>query len=165
VTRSRYADYAIFGALALAGVMLLFARGSGPEVGVEAADFELPFVEGNGSFRLEDQRGKRVVLEVFASWCGSCRRIAPDLAALHRERGKDVVFVAVSVDDSREKALAAKQQWGIPYPVLHDDGSVAKSYGVRMLPTLLVIDEQGQIRHAVSGAPSRSKLERWLDEP
>jgi peroxiredoxin len=165
VTLSRYADYAIFGALAVAGGMLLFARSGGPKVGGKAADFELPLVEGDGTFRLEDQRGKRVVLEVFASWCGSCRRIAPDLAALHGERGKDVVFVGVSVDDSREKALSAKQRWEIPYPVLHDDGSVAKSYGVSMLPTLLVIDEQGEIRHAVNGAPSRSELERWLDEP
>lgn len=165
MTPSRYVDYAIFGALAVAGVMLLSARSGGPEAGGKAADFELPFVEGEGTFRLEDQRGKRVVLEVFASWCGSCRRIAPDLAALHRERGKDVVFVGVSVDASREKALTAKQRWQIPYPVLHDDGSVAKAYAVSVLPTLLVIDEQGEIRHAVNGAPSRAQLERWLDEP
>jgi hypothetical protein len=49
--------------------------------------------------------------------------------------------------------------------VLHDDGSVAKAYAVSVLPTLLVIDEQGEIRHAVNGAPSRDQLERWLDEP
>lgn len=165
MTLSRYADYAIFGALAVAGVALLMARSGGPDVGGPAADFELPLVDAAGTFKLADHRGKRVVLEVFASWCGACRRVTPELAALHRERGDDVVFVGVSVDDSPEQARAAKQGWGIPYPVVLDDGSVAKSYGVSVLPTLIVIDEAGEIRHAANGAPSRAQLERWLDAP
>lgn len=165
MTLSRYADYAIFGAIAVAGVALVMARSGGPDVGGQAADFELPLVDSDGSFKLADHRGKRVVLEVFASWCGACRRVTPELAALHRERGDDVVFVAVSVDDSPERARAAKERWGIPYPVLLDDGSVAKDYGVSVLPTVILIDESGEIRHATNGAPSRSELERWLDAP
>ncbi len=163
MTLSRYADYAIFGALAVAGVALLMARSGGPSVGGQAADFELPLVDGDGHFKLADHRGKRVVLEVFASWCGACRRVTPELAAVHRERGDDVVFVGVSVDDSVEQARAAKERWGIPYPVLLDDGSVAKDYDVSVLPTVIMIDEAGEIRHATNGAPSRRELERWLD--
>lgn len=165
MTLSRYVDYAIFGALAVAGVMLFVSRSGGPDVGSQAADFELSHVDGEGSFKLADQRGKRVVLEVFASWCGACRRVTPELAALHRERGDDVVFVGVSVDDSKERARAAKERWGIPYPVVLDDGSVAKGYDVSVLPTLILIDEAGEIRHASNGAPSRAELERWLDKP
>ena len=165
MTLSRYTDYVIFGALAVAGVMLLVSRSGGPDVGGQAADFELPHVDGEGSFKLADQRGKRVVLEVFASWCGACRRVAPELAALHRERGDEVVFVGVSVDDSPERARAAKERWGIPYPVVLDDGSVAKGYDVSVLPTLIMIDEAGEIRHAANGVPSRAELERWLDAP
>lgn len=164
MTLSRYVDYAIFGALAVVGVTLLMARSGGPEVGGTAPDFALPLVDGDGEFKLADQRGKHVVLEVFASWCGACRRVTPELAALHRERGDDVIFVGVSVDDSPERARAAKERWGIPYPVLLDDGSVANGYGVSVLPTVIIVDESGKIRHATSGAPSRAELERWLDE-
>lgn len=165
MTLSRYADFAIFGAIAVAGVALLMARTGGPDVGGQAADFELPLVDGDGNFTLADHRGKRVVLEVFASWCGACRRVAPELAALHRERGDEVVFVGVSVDDSPERARDAKERWGIPYPVVLDDGSVAKNYDVSVLPTVIVIDEAGEIRHATNGAPSRAQLERWLEAP
>jgi cytochrome c biogenesis protein CcmG/thiol:disulfide interchange protein DsbE len=163
VTLSRYADYAIFGALAVAGVALLMARSGGPEIGGPAPDFALPLVDGEGEFKLAEHRGKRVVLEVFASWCGACRRVTPELAALHRELGDGVVFVGISVDDSPEQARAAKERWGIPYPVLLDDGSVAKDYDVSVLPTVIVIDEAGEIRHATNGAPSRAQLKRWLD--
>lgn len=157
-------DYVIWAALAVSVVVLLeHHRSSGPEEGSNAAAFSLPLLGGEGRFDLASQRGKPVVMEVFASWCGTCRRATPVLSEMYRSHaGKGVAFVGVSVDESRRDAEQARAEWGIPYPVAHDDGSVAQGYSVSLLPTVVLIDRHGVVRRSVAGVPSKRELDEFL---
>lgn len=162
---SKLLDFAFYlGVVALFGVLVL-RGGSGPREGAQAHAFELPLASGAGQFRLADQRGKPVLLEVFASWCGACERAAPMVDEVYREAAKQgVVFVGVSVDDDAKAAARVEQSWPISYPVALDDGSVQRGYGVSLLPTFVLIDRDGTIKRVSSGVPSRRTLSRWLSE-
>jgi cytochrome c biogenesis protein CcmG/thiol:disulfide interchange protein DsbE len=147
------------------GVALVAKKESGPPVGDLAAEFDLPIADSTSRVKLSELRGAPVVVEVFASWCGACRQAAPMLheAALSK-RQSDVHFVGVSVDADPRVAARLKDSWDIPYAVLHDDGSVAAKYRIQVLPTVIVIDADGHVRHVSSGAPRAETLEAWLGE-
>ncbi len=156
--------YVIYFVVAAAIFAFMSRRNSGPAENVPAKDFELPAVSGT-NFHLADQHGHPVVIEVFASWCPTCRRTAPMLAdAARTTRARKVQFVGISVDDSSAQASAVKRAWNIPYPVLHDDGRFARLYKISLLPTIIVIDAEGRVRHVTTGMPRRSTLEGWLSD-
>ena len=162
---SKAVDLALYAGIA--GMFgLLVTRGeSGPRAGSQAKPFELPLASGSGSFNLAEQRGKPVLLEVFASWCGACEHAAPMVDEVYRDAQKQgVVFVGVSVDGEPRAAQRAKESWPIAYPVAVDDGRVQKAYGVSLLPTFVLIDKDGNIKRVSSGVPSRRTLSRWLSE-
>jgi thiol-disulfide isomerase/thioredoxin len=148
------------------GALLLGRRSSGPATGEQAADFSLPVVAGTpGEFRLAEQRGKPVLVEVFASWCGVCRRTAPTVGrAAEQPRKRDVRFVGISVDDSAEEARRVALEWRIPYDVLHDTGQFARSYHIESLPTFVLIGDDGRVLEVNVGALSEAQLERWMGE-
>lgn len=161
---SRWLKYVIYFAIAAAIFALMSRRSSGPDEGKPAADFELPAVSG-ATFHLAAQHGHPVVIDVFASWCPTCRRTAPMLDKASRAvRARKVTFVGVSVDKSSAQARAVKRAWNIPYPVLHDDGHFSKLYKITLLPTIIVIDAEGRVRHVAVGMPRRSTLEGWLSD-
>jgi thiol-disulfide isomerase/thioredoxin len=155
---------------ALGGAVYVLAhqfmrRSSGPKEGSAAAAFDLPLAGQPGRVSLAAQKGKPVLLEVFASWCGACKRTAPHMAEAWRaHHGENVTFLAVSVDDDAAAAGRIKQDWQLPFDVAIDDGSVSRGYDISMLPTLIYIDAQGTVRHAAAGVASRSDLEDWLAE-
>jgi cytochrome c biogenesis protein CcmG/thiol:disulfide interchange protein DsbE len=153
--------------LVIAGLFaLLIARsGEGPEEGAVAAPFSLKLVGSEGQFQLDQHRGKPVLMEVLASWCGACESAAPMLRDVHREATENgVVVVGVSIDQDAREAEQIKQSWGIPYPLALDDGSVKRGYGVSLVPTFVLIDRDGTIKRVSSGVPSRRTLSRWLTE-
>ena len=161
---SRWLDYAIWAALGIGLVHFMSGHSSGPDEGVAAVPFELSLANRDGVFRLADQRGKPVVMEVFASWCGACRRATPTLAEAYRAHGANATFIGVSVDPRREDVLAAKNDWGIPFDVAQDDGSVAQAYKVSRLPTVIVIGADGIVRHVTTGSMSASELAGHLGD-
>ena len=104
----------MWAALGVGLLYLMHGRSSGPDEGATAAPFELPLANRDGTFRLADQRGKPVVIEVFASWCGACRRATPSLAEAYRAHGRQATFIGVSVDDRREDAARGEKRLGHP---------------------------------------------------
>jgi cytochrome c biogenesis protein CcmG/thiol:disulfide interchange protein DsbE len=161
---SRLIDYAIWAGLLAAVVFVVVRRHSGPETGTPAAAFDLPLVGSEARFNLAAQRGKPVLVEVFASWCGACRRAAPTLADAFADHRANVQFVGVVVDDDPREAARVKSDWGIPYDVAMDDGSVSRNYNVQLLPTIILIDKTGTVRRVTTGMPTRSQLEGWIAE-
>jgi thiol-disulfide isomerase/thioredoxin len=162
---SKAVDWALYAGVAgLFG--LLITRGeSGPRTGTEAKAFQLPLADASGSFSLSEHRGKPVLLEVFASWCGACEHAAPMVDEVYKDAQKQgVVFVGVSVDNDARAAERVKREWPISYPVAVDDGRVQKAYGVSLLPTFVLIDKDGSIKRVSTGVPSRRTLSRWLSE-
>jgi len=165
VKHSRYARYALYALLGLAALWFLRARG-GPQAGAPAPAFDLPVVGAADSkptrASLAAHQGKPLLIEVFASWCGTCRRSAPELKRAHAEYGDKLDFLGVSVDTAQEAAFLAKQQWGIPYAVAHDDtGAFARAYRIRVLPTFVLLDSQGRIAEVSAGMLSRGRLDEW----
>jgi thiol-disulfide isomerase/thioredoxin len=115
-----------------------------------APGFELKTLDG-GSFKLQDHKGKTVVLSFWASWCGPCRKELPELAKLQKERS-DVEIFAVNVD--RDKALAQKFLAITPVelPIIWDQDSVALGqYEVLSMPTLFVLDKNQVVTFRKTG--------------
>ena len=168
VVRDKLFEFARYAAIG-GGVYFLathFVRhSSGPKEGSAAAAFDLPLAGTNGRVSLAAQHGKPMLIEVFASWCGACKRSSPRLAEAFREHhDKDVTFLAVSVDEDPAAAARVKRDWQLPFDVAVDDGSVSRGYGISMLPTLIYIDAQGTVRHSAAGVVSRSEIDSWLAE-
>lgn len=162
---SKLVDYAMYAGVAGLFGVLVTRGGSGPAEGATAKPFDLPLASGQGAFKLEEHRGKPVLMEVFASWCGACEQAAPMVDEVYREaRQSGIVFVGVSVDNDAAAARRAQHEWPISYPVAVDDGQVQRNYGVSLLPTFVLIDGDGKVKRVSSGVPSRRTLSRWFSE-
>lgn len=162
---SRVIDFALYAAIAVMLYTFVSRKMSGPSEGTEAAAIDLPLVGDRGShFKLADHRGKPVLIEVLASWCGACRTSAPTVVEAFRKHGHGVEFIAVSVDSSEQEAARVKREWGIPYDVALDDGRLSKDYKIEVLPTFVLVGRDGKVRRVSTGAPSASELDRWLTD-
>lgn len=118
----------------------------GNKIGFTAPDFTLPAVDGR-EITLSDYRGRPVVLNFWASWCGPCRYEVPAFKALYeRYPEEQVVIIAVATQDdpdsARGYAIADKLNFVIP---VDPRGIVAGLYNIRGLPTTFIIDENGVI--------------------
>jgi peroxiredoxin len=141
---------AVAGVAALATLLVwkLTHQTPPPKVGAHAPLFSLQRLTGDGDLSLRSLRGRTVVLNFFASWCGPCKREAPDLEALWRQdRSHDLVVLGVDSNDSRGDALRFVHAHGVTYPVVSDpNGQVAaNSYGLANLPATWVLNPQGRI--------------------
>lgn len=112
---------------------------------------------------LEHLRGRYVVLNFFATWCGPCRQEHPEMKAFSEKYAgpQDPTIVAVVYDSNDvTNARSFFAQYGGGWPVLGDDGSkTAVDYGVRGLPESFVIDPEGKIKARITGALTSSSLE------
>lgn len=130
-----------------------------------APDFTLP-VAANGDagsrMQLSELRGKIVILDFWASWCGPCALQAPILDRVARRNSDDVVVLGINVDDSPDVALQYAKKKGLSYPILIDDGQAQGAYGASTLPTVVLIDEEGNIRQFVPGVMREAQLERAI---
>ena len=159
------ARYAAIGGCVYVLAAQFVRHSSGPKEGSAAAAFDLPLVGQAGRVSLAAQKGKPLLMEVFASWCGACKRSSPHLAEAWRAHQHDnVTFLAVSVDEDPSAASRVKNDWHIPFDVAIDDGSVSRGYGISMLPTLIYIDAKGTVRHAAAGTASRAEIDDWIAE-
>ncbi len=108
--------------------------------------------------------GKVTVLDFWAPWCGPCRLEMPVLEKLSKKHAGDgVVVMGVLVDADHSGARGVLQQLGIQYRQLDDDeGAAAKAYGIKTLPTLVVVDKCGTIRTYQTGFSDEEELEHAI---
>ncbi len=161
----RWVRYGLWFAAAAAVALMLSRRASGPAVGVLAPEVDLPVLASAGQrLKLGGALGTPMVIEAFTSWCAVCERSAPRFtAAALAPRKREVRFVGVSLDESAEAAQRAKDEWRLPYQVALDDGSFGRSFKIKLLPTLIVIDAEGRVRHVSTGRLDPDELEEQLD--
>jgi peroxiredoxin len=122
--------------------------------GEPAPNFQLRDMNGR-IVALSDLRGKVVLLNFWATWCGPCRVEMPAMERLYRayER-KDFEILAVSTDAQGVAVTRPFQQENkLTFPILHDaDFRVGLSYGARTLPMTFMVDRQGIVRQHIFGA-------------
>ena len=124
------------------------------KVGDEAPDFRLRDLDGNVT-SLSQFRGKVVLLNFWATWCGPCRVEMPAMEQLYRTFSRrEFQILAVSTDTQGVAVTRPFQQkTGLTFPILHDtDMQIGLTYGARSLPMTLMVDRQGIVRQKIFGA-------------
>ncbi|AYA36312.1 AhpC/TSA family protein [Hymenobacter oligotrophus] len=118
-------------------------------VGQLAPDISLPAPDGKPA-ALSSLRGKYVLVDFWASWCGPCRRENPELLKLYTAyRAKGLELYSVATDDKPEAWRKAIATDGLTWTQVFDDPAAAQptkeTYGIRALPTTILLDPQGRI--------------------
>jgi len=135
-----------------------------PDVGQPAPDFALVDVRDDGNvIQLSDFRGKVVVLNWYASWCGPCRSEMPAFEVAYENLGDDVVFFGVNLQETRQDAAAMLDDMATTYPsVLDPDGEVGQRYRVTGLPVTYIIDRDGMVVSGGQGVMTEETLRTEL---
>jgi thiol-disulfide isomerase/thioredoxin len=126
---------------------------AGPQVGADAPAIEVTTLDGK-KLALDKLRGKVVLLDFWATWCGPCVQEIPNMLSVHKEFGmrEDFVMISISLDQD-ERAVrgfieARKMTW---HQVFGESGGAEKAadtYGVNAIPALFLIDRQGKVAAA-----------------
>jgi len=131
-------------------------------VGSQAPGFDLSHLSGKGTVSLASLRGRPVVLNFWASWCGPCREEFPEFHELaQRHRGDDLAIVGITFRDLAGDARDFARQNGGTWTFAKggDGDPVARAYGVRSPPQTFFIDRTGVIRARAYGPPSPAALD------
>lgn len=135
--------------LLIVGFGIALARSHQDSIdGGPAPDFTLKPFNG-GTFQLSQKRGKVVLVNFWASWCGPCRAEAPLLNTLWNEyKNKGVEFIGVDYLDNRSDAQQFIKNFNMSYPAAPDDGTqVSSLYRVHAVPETYLIDKNGVIAY------------------
>ncbi|MBT5856251.1 TlpA family protein disulfide reductase [bacterium] len=130
---------------------------------ISAPDFSLQTLDGK-ELRLSDYKGKVVILNFWATWCGPCRLEIPGLIKLTKKyRQKDVVVIGVSTDTSAGPVASFIQEYGINYPIVMSTREMRQTYGgVTAIPMTFVIDQNQTIVNRLMGYESIEYFESYI---
>lgn len=136
--------------------------------GQPAKNFTYPDVNGK-EVSLSDFKGKVVVVDVWATWCGPCKGEIPFLKKLEEEmRGKDVVFIGVALDEAKDKQrwLDFVENENLGGVQLHASGwsQIARDYKIKSIPRFMVFDKKGNIVSESSPRPSSPQLKQMIEK-
>ena len=134
-----------------------------------APAFDLERLDRSGKLSLRSLRGKAVVINFAASWCGPCKREAPDLESTSRKyKSRGLVVVGVFWRDAKSESRRFAHRYGLTYPLVRDrDGSVGDDYGLSGVPETFFVDRRGRLvgEHVLGGihlAKNKPRFERGI---
>ena len=136
--------------LLLLSTNTLFA--SAELVGDTAPDFTLRSNQGENK-KLSELRGRVVLINFWASWCGPCTQELPKLSELKVLHGDDgFELLAINIDEEPEKAMKLMKKLGVDLTVLFDaDKQVSKQYQIDAMPMTIILDRSGEVRYIHRG--------------
>jgi peroxiredoxin len=155
----------LIGLVVVAIVWIVSARIAPPlmpaaaETNRPAPDFSLLTIDGK-ILRLNDLRGKIVVINFWGTWCEPCKEETPALQSAYEQlQGTDVEFVGINLRSQEELGApgdAAVQsfvdEYGVTYPIVYDsEGDVSRQYQISPIPVSYFVDDEGNIRYVYVG--------------
>ncbi|MBD8071450.1 redoxin domain-containing protein [Bacillus sp. PS06] len=138
----------------------------GIQEGNQAPDFELEQV-GGGQLKLSDLRGKKVILNFWASWCPPCKSEMPHMQSFYEDqKGGNVEILAVNLTNAERQKDAVDafvKEYKLSFPILLDqNGEVGEAYRVFTIPTSLFIDSNGIIVKKMIGPMDKQMMEEMI---
>lgn len=131
----------------------------GLEIGSKAPDFELTTLTGK-KIRLADFKGKRVMINFFATWCYPCKIEMPVLEKFYQENHDDIEILAINID-TKSDVKGYVKKLNLSFPILLDEkGVVDTQYQVLAIPSTYIVDEKGIIINIHYGALNDQQLEK-----
>ena len=161
----------VFGALVAAiaiATLIPHESSSGGEIVPIAKRKNMPGIsmrDLNGSaWALSDHRGKPVLINLWASWCGPCREETPGLVRLANDyRSRGLAVAGIAVDDSDQPVREFVRSFHISYPVLFPEGPSPYVSAMSALPTSFLVDKQGRMAKVYVGAVSQREVRADVD--
>ncbi|MBT2571325.1 redoxin domain-containing protein [Planococcus sp. ISL-110] len=141
--------------------------GQGLAPGAMAPDFTLTDQNGE-TVRLSDYRGKKVILNFWATWCPPCRAEMPHMQQFHENNADgDVEILAVNLtaQDKGDQAIRSFiDEFGLTFPIPMDEtGSAAQAYQVRTVPTTFILNTKGEIAQKIVGPMDEQVMKDQTD--
>lgn len=139
------------------------SQSQGLKIGEKAPDFELKTLTGE-SVKLSDFKGKKVMVNFWATWCPPCKAEMPEMEKFYKQPNNDVVILAVNIDPQNDvKGFANKN--GITFPILLDvNNDVNTMYGILSIPTTYFINSKGLIQNKYTGSMKLEMMNQFTGE-
>lgn len=152
---------AVLAVVGLLGFGLLNKGEAKIEVGDPVPDRALPVLGGSGQGAIADYRGRWVLVNLWASWCGPCRQEAPDLESFARRYRDELTVLGINVQDNSDDALAFLDEFEVAYPQLRSVGEErSDAFGSTGVPENFLVDPEGRLALIWRGPVD----ERFLEE-
>ncbi|MCF0192599.1 MAG: TlpA family protein disulfide reductase [Prevotella sp.] len=138
------------------------------QIGETAPNFTLPKYDNSGSVSLSDYKGKYVLLDFWASWCGDCRREMPIMEEAFADNKEKIEVLSVSFDRKKEALQEYLKAHPVNYTVACDysawkESAVTKAYQLAWIPTFYIIAPDGKIAGGgITGEELKAELQRIM---
>lgn len=140
------------------------AAGVLPEVGEEVPEFQ--FTEANGTtVKLSELRGKRVLINFWATWCGPCRAEMPDLERARQQYGDDVVILGVNKLEALEQIKPFAEELKVGFKLIaNPEGDISERYGAKNIPITYFVNRDGTIGHRRLGVMNYEFISEQIEK-